>query len=117
MDTMKRISLANNPEAFIAKAIEAFTRQSPANRRKIDGGQYWDRPLVGFASGADPLFRQYKKVIGRFHFTPREIFNLTFRRSAKTPAFQSLLVLRSRGYSQEQPKNTVPSLSVRAGSE
>jgi hypothetical protein len=83
MDRMKRITLANDPEAFVTNAIEVFTRGSAANRRKIDGGRYWDTPLVGFASGADPLFRQYKKVIGRFHFTPKEIFDLTFRKSVK----------------------------------
>jgi ferredoxin len=85
MNRMKGMSLALDPEAFVTKAIEVFTRESAANRRKIDGGRYWDRPLVGFASGADPLFRQYKKVIGRFHFTPREIFDLTFGRRAKAP--------------------------------
>jgi len=82
---MKKISMANDPEAFVTKAIEVFTRESAANRRKIDGGRYWDRPLVGFASGVDPLFRQYKKVIGRFHFTPREIFDLTFGRNTRAP--------------------------------
>jgi len=61
-----------------------FVQQSPANRRKLDGGKYWDAPLVGFASGDDPLFKRYKKIIGRFHFTPREIFDLTFRKS-KSP--------------------------------
>jgi epoxyqueuosine reductase len=81
--TMKRISLANDPEAFVTKAIELFTRKSAANRHRTDGGHYWDHPLVGFASGADPLFRQYKKVIGRFHLTPREIFNLTFRKGTR----------------------------------
>jgi epoxyqueuosine reductase QueG len=34
--------------------------------------------LVGFASGGDPLFKQYKKIIGRFHLTPQEIFDLTY---------------------------------------
>jgi epoxyqueuosine reductase QueG len=44
----------------------------------VDGGRYWERPLVGFASGDDPLFRQYKKIIGKYHLTPKEIFELTF---------------------------------------
>ncbi|NWF56529.1 MAG: epoxyqueuosine reductase [Syntrophaceae bacterium] len=60
------------------RAIVDFTRTSPANKRKEGRGKYWDRPLVGFASGDDPLFKAYKKIIGRFHFTPREIFGLTF---------------------------------------
>jgi epoxyqueuosine reductase len=80
---MKRSPRVDDPEAFVTKAIEVFTRESAANRRKIDGGHYCDHPLVAFASGADPLFRQYKKVIGRFHFTPKEIFDLTFRKGAE----------------------------------
>jgi len=75
---MKKPSFSKDPEKFIEKAVIQFTQKSPANRRKVDGGRYWDQPLVGFASGDDPLFRQYKKIIGRYHFTPKEIFELTF---------------------------------------
>ncbi len=32
--------------------------------------------LVGFARGDDPLFRRYKKVIGKFHYTPLEWMKL-----------------------------------------
>jgi len=75
---MKRITLAGEPEKFIERALVEFVRENPGNRRKVDGGKYWDTPLVGFASGEDPLFKSYKKIIGRFHYTPREIFDLTF---------------------------------------
>ena len=37
----------------------------------------------GSRSGDDPLFRQYKKIIGRFHLTPQEIFDLTFGKSKR----------------------------------
>jgi epoxyqueuosine reductase len=33
---------------------------------------------VGFSSGADPLYLDYKEYIGPFHFSPAEIFNLAF---------------------------------------
>jgi len=62
---MKKLSFSKDPEKFIEKTITQFAKKSPANRRKVDGGRYWDQPLVGFASGEDPLFRQYKKSIGR----------------------------------------------------
>ena len=78
---MKRISFPKNPEPFVHKAIVQFVKQSPLNRRKVDGGRYWDSPLVGFASGKDPLFKKYKKLIGRFHWTPEEIFELAFGES------------------------------------
>ncbi len=80
MKKQGRISFAENPEKFIQKAIVKFTKESPANRVKMGRGKYWDRPLVGFASADDPLFRVYKKIIGRFHLTPQEIFALTFPR-------------------------------------
>ena len=78
MGTMERITFVKDPEKAVERAITKFVLESPANRRKVDGGKYWDTPLVGFASGDDPLFRQYKKIIGKFHLTPQEIFDLTF---------------------------------------
>ena len=35
-------------------------------------------PLTGFARGDDPLFPAYKEHAGPFHWTPLEIFKLTF---------------------------------------
>ena len=83
MEKTERITFAKHPERFVERAITKFVQESPANRRKVDGGKYWDAPLVGFASGEDPLFRQYKKIIGRFHLTPHEIFDLTFGKSKR----------------------------------
>lgn len=78
MEAIKRITFDKNPEKFIERAIANFVQKSPANRRKVDGGKYWEAALVGFASGKDPFFKQYKKIIAKFHFTPQEIFELTF---------------------------------------
>ena len=66
MKTQKRVIFAKDPEKFIEKAIVQFIQTNPANRRKEGRGKYWDRPLVGFASGEDPLFKAYKKIIGKF---------------------------------------------------
>ena len=35
-------------------------------------------PLVGFSSGADPLYAKLKEMIGPFLWTPLEIFSRTF---------------------------------------
>ena len=78
MGTGGRITLAGNPEKFLERAIEKFVCENPGNRRRVDRGKYWDTPLVGFALGDDPLFKQYKKIIGKFHYTPHKIFDLTF---------------------------------------
>lgn len=90
MKARKGIRFAKNPEKFIERAIVQFARKSPANRRKEGRGKYWDRPLVGFASGDDPLFKTYKKIIGKFHFTPQEIFSLTFG-TRKKPQILSVI--------------------------
>jgi epoxyqueuosine reductase len=78
---MERILFSKDPEKFIERAIAKFLSKNAANRRKVDGAKYWDEPLIGFASGDDPLFRQYKNIIGKFHYTPQEIFDLTFAKS------------------------------------
>jgi epoxyqueuosine reductase len=78
MSPRERTLLNVEPEKFIERVIAKFVEESPANRRKVNGGKYWEAPLVGFASGNDPLFKQYKTVIGDFHFAPVEIFQLTF---------------------------------------
>ena len=70
MKREKTTPFAKDPEKLIRQAISQFVRTSPANRRKTGRGKYMDAPLVGFASGKDPLFRQYKKIIGRFHYYP-----------------------------------------------
>jgi len=84
MGAEERIRFAENPERFIEKTITQFVQENPANRRKVDGGKYWDTPLVGFASGDDSLFKQYKKIIGKFHYTPQEIFDLTFGKGKRS---------------------------------
>jgi len=90
MSTAERVTIATNPEKFVERVITRFVQDNPGNRRKVDGGKYWDRPLVGFASGDDPLFRRYKMIIGKFHHTPQEIFNLTFGKS-KSPRSLSVI--------------------------
>ena len=90
MGAGERVIFARDPEKFIERAIMQFVLKNRGNRRKLDGGQYWDAPLVGFASGEDPLFRQYKRIIGRFHYTPREIFDLTFGKG-KPPGALSVI--------------------------
>jgi len=43
--------------------------------RDNTGEPAWDDVLVGFASGADPIWQQYKEYVGAFHWTPWEAFN------------------------------------------
>lgn len=65
-----------NPSAWIIGIIEQFLIKSPLNNLKNEyNAPAWDNVLVGFASGADPLFQEYKEYIGPFHWTPLEIYN------------------------------------------
>lgn len=62
------------PERFIERAVTTYVTESLNNRfAAFPDEPIWDAPLVGFASGDDPLFDEYKTIIGDFHFTPREI--------------------------------------------
>jgi epoxyqueuosine reductase len=74
MNKEEKIVFLKNPRAVLEQTIRKFVRESEANRRvPFDGGVYWDEPLIGFASGTDPLFDRYKSLIGSFHQTPAEI--------------------------------------------
>ena len=73
-----KTDFAKEPAKAIERAIARFVEKSVSNRRKVDGGKYFDTPLVGYASANDPLFKHYKKLIGKFHLSPREMFELTY---------------------------------------
>ena len=65
--------------------IKNFIKESELNRRtQLDYGVYWDEPLVGFALGTDPLFFEYKTIIGPFHLTPREIISAALREKGRS---------------------------------
>jgi epoxyqueuosine reductase len=65
-------------EQVIRDEIRRFVLESPGNRFP-DGEQfYFDEPLVGFAAADDPLFTEFRKVIGPFHMTPGEIMENTY---------------------------------------
>lgn len=60
----------------IKDLILEFIATSPLNTMLMPGEEpAWDTALVGFSSGADPIWQQYKEYIGAFHWTPWEVFN------------------------------------------
>ena len=59
---------------WVGGIIRDFVDKDPGNRMPAGSGErIWDEPLVGFASGADPMFVQNKEHIGDFVWTPAEI--------------------------------------------
>lgn len=62
-------------EETLRAEIGRFVAESPENRFADDSGPYFDEPLVGFAAADDPLFTDYKHIIGDFHLTPPELLD------------------------------------------
>jgi len=63
-----------NPNRVLEQLVKNFVAESELNgRTQLGHGLYFGEPLVGFASGNDPLFSEYKTLIGSFHLTPREL--------------------------------------------
>jgi epoxyqueuosine reductase QueG len=60
-------------EERIRNELARFVRESPLNRFPTSEEPYFDEPLVGFSSADDPIFSQYKQIIGDFHRTPQEV--------------------------------------------
>jgi epoxyqueuosine reductase QueG len=70
------LTVASVSAEWINNLIHEFIASSPANTMQDDTGETaWDSALVGFASGADPIWQQYKEYVGAFHWTPWEVFN------------------------------------------
>jgi ferredoxin len=66
--------MTSSNEEFLRNTIKEFVKSSPENRMdKLNGGPYFDEPLVGFSDGDDALYNEFKSIIGDYHFTPREL--------------------------------------------
>ncbi len=72
-------SFKENPEEIIIQEIRDFVSKSPDNRNsKMDSTPYFETPLVGFADVCDPLFLEFKDIIGDFYLTPLNILERSF---------------------------------------
>ncbi len=70
----------------LIQIIEDFLHTSPENSLKNASGEpAWEEALVGFSSGADPLYQEFKEVVGPFHFLPEEIYQLTYPQTPSAP--------------------------------
>ena len=58
---------------FLKDAIKNYVREAPGNHLpSFSNEPIFDEPVIGFADANDPLFQDYKEVVGRLHLTPRE---------------------------------------------
>jgi epoxyqueuosine reductase len=80
---MKIDMMNEDPAVFLELAIKEYVVTSPNNIMPDYPGEHmWDEPLVGFADGDDPLFTEYKQIIGEFHMTPREAMEMNLKKKA-----------------------------------
>lgn len=71
---IKQADLKQDPATLIRKEIQSFVLTAPENQLPhFNNEPIFEEPLVGFASGADPLFTEYKHIIGPHHLTPQEV--------------------------------------------
>ncbi len=64
---------------WIETIVRDFINKSPENTLKDRNNERaWTDPLIGFSSGDDSLYQEFKDHIGPFYWTPDEIFNKTF---------------------------------------
>lgn len=82
---MSTTALLPDPAAWIETVIQEFCAGSENNLQNGMAEKAWADPLVGYAGGADPLFEQYREVVGPYHWTPAEVFNLTFPHAPAEP--------------------------------
>jgi len=91
MTKEEKIVFLKNPNRVLEQLIKNFINESESNRRKqLDHGVYWEEPLVGFASGIDPLFFEYKTLIGSFHLTPREVISAELKERGRSLLFTEI---------------------------
>ncbi len=63
---------------LIIDSANLFTTTSKLNSIINTDISFYDQPLVGFADALDPIFEEYKHVIGPFHLTPPEAFEMEY---------------------------------------
>lgn len=64
--------------AAISNEIKQFVQDSRDNFFQEINGNYFEEPLVQFASADNPLFERYKEIIGEYHLMPKEILQTAF---------------------------------------
>ncbi len=74
-------------ENWFTRTISNKIAHHPENGMEYPfyGEPLFDAPLVGFVSGDNPIFDQYKEIIGPHHFTPYEIMKWQAEKNGVTP--------------------------------
>ena len=63
----------------LKEAIHRFVAESPYNSLGFKNSEpAFDEPVVGFSSGNDPLYQEFRSHIGQFYYTPLDMFKDIF---------------------------------------
>ena len=89
---MKSLSQNNVTATWVEELIKGFINDSPENTLASEKNEKdwilkkaWSEPIVGFSNGADPIYDDFKKHVGEFHWTPSEIFSKIYPQLFFTP--------------------------------
>ena len=64
--------------AWIRRTIEHFLESPENTLGNSTNDKAYEKPIVGFARGDDPIFEQFKTDIGSFYLTPLESFEQVY---------------------------------------
>jgi len=67
---------------LIKSEIKRFVLESKENWNSETNDRIYDEPIIKFASADDPLFEEYKTIIGKKHFTPHQAFEKAFGKNS-----------------------------------
>ncbi|OGD54636.1 hypothetical protein A3K81_06870 [Candidatus Bathyarchaeota archaeon RBG_13_60_20] len=69
--------MLDDPASWITGIVKGFIASPENTLEKWGDEPAWGEPIVGFSSGADPLYDFYKRDIGPFYVSPLEFISHT----------------------------------------
>lgn len=72
-------------EQTIRSEICRYVAENPANRFQGSNDPFFNKPLIGVVACDDPLWTNFKSVIGDFHLTPEEMVASSLEGKAWSP--------------------------------
>lgn len=97
-------------ERVIRDEIRQFVLESRENRFPDSDQPYFEEPLLGFAAADDPLFGEFKNIIGEFHLTPAEIMRGAYGEASRAKSVICWILPKSGAVRESNRKeNKVPS--------
>jgi epoxyqueuosine reductase len=83
--------VSDNPAKWITNVIVQFTGTAENTLKNAGNEPAWEKPLVGFARGDDPLWEELQRSIGDFYLTPMGLFAEAFPSTEVRPEELSIV--------------------------